>query len=99
MRVVILGSGATYGTIRECPTLEGFGRALVARRPAWRDAYPGLAGVVADLSSKQHPEHDRWNLRDVWVRVDYYAKLHPALGAANYGAQVSAGLHRAVRDV
>lgn len=99
MRVVILGSGATYGTIRECPTAEGFGRELTQRRPDWRETYPALCKAVDDLWPEKHPSRDDWNLADLWMRIDYYAKLSPALGASDYGGQASCELRKAVLDV
>ena len=53
VKIIILGSGATYGTLPRCPPTFGFGRALAdvfaQDRRNWRDEYPDLAQVVADL--------------------------------------------------
>lgn len=99
MRMIILGSGATHGTIRGCPTIDGFGRVLGDRRSDWRYVYPALARAVGDLRRENPSEADNWSLRDLWMRLDYYAKLHPALGTSGYGAQASCELHKAVLDV
>ncbi|GEM_PF-3076371 len=98
MKVVILGSGATAGTLPDCPTLSDFGEALATELPEWREVYTALARAVAD-SQGGATAADQWNLATVWTRVDYYAKLHRALGTCDYGPEASYDLHRAVLDV
>jgi len=99
MRVVIIGAGGTKGTVRDCPTVEGFGKALARRHPSWRKEYTVLAQAVADLWPEQHRASDDWSLQDLWERLDYYAKLHPALSRPGYGGQASRELRKVILDV
>lgn len=99
VKVVILGSGATAGTLCGCPTMPCFGRALARRRSNWREVYPVLARAVADSQGEKDSDKDMWDLSEVWTRLDYYAKLREALGTWDYGAEASCQLHRAVLDV
>lgn len=95
MKLLVLGSGATAGTLPECPVVAHFGSALAARRPDWRAVYPSLARVVQHLGIAD----DNWDLAKAWARVDYCSKLSAALGTADYGADASYELRKAALDV
>lgn len=98
-KLVILGSGATAGTIPDCPPAAGFGTALRSRRPDWQKAYPVLAQVVKQLSPERQPDPLEWNLSHVWTQIDYYSKLCSFLGKDDYGPAASSQICDAVLDV
>lgn len=100
MRLMILGAGSSIGTlgINACPGVKGFGRALARIHPNWRATFPRLAQVV-DETVGIVPGSDDWALDEVWTRLDYIAKLHPAHGPGPYPGDASLELHTAVAAV
>ena len=99
MKTVILGSGATFGTLPDGPTTDGFGCALGARMAAqgkdWQQEYRSLAKVVADV----RPEGPGWDLAEVWIRIDYFSKLPRLRDGGDYGPNASFDVHAAVLEV
>ena len=93
MKVVVLGTGATSGTLRTDGGVAGFIRRLTTVRPSWTCEYPLLARVVADCQE----EAEQLSLEHLWTRIDYYSKFRRILGS-EYGAPASIQLHKAVVD-
>lgn len=104
MKVFIIGSGATFGTLSSsCPTMQGFGTALHGRLAAQgkrlEDKYPELAKVVADLWPEQKDRGSAWHLAHVWTRIDYFSKFPALRCGGDYGARASFELRAALLEV
>jgi hypothetical protein len=92
VRVLVLGAGSSIATM-DFPGTCGFGRALKREWGSWRVDCPTLSAVVSQTTGSTT---DDWNLDDVWTRLDYLAKLAPALGVLPYGHMASVELHAAI---
>jgi hypothetical protein len=93
MRVIILGTGATIGTLRVKGGVEHFVDRLDAVNRVWRNHYPNLDRLIQDCCiSNKHTSLDT-----IWTRVDYYSKFRNILGS-EYGADASVELHKAVLE-
>lgn len=95
MRVLILGTGATIGTLLGVASAAelgvlGFTKRLSRVKPRWRDEYAALARVIADCGSE--------NLDQIWTHLDYTIKLQRSLGRNPYQPGTSGELHRALLD-
>ena len=101
MKVFILGSGATAGTLPSCPTTPGFGTALQGRLAPKRleGKYPELAKVVADLWPEQKAGGSAWDLAHAWTLIDYFSKFPSLRCGGDYGPQASFELHAALLEV
>ena len=95
MRVLILGTGSTIGTLGKATDAKELGvlsftKRLSRVRSRWRDEYPALARVIADCASE--------NLDQIWTHLDYTVKLQRSLGGNPYEPETSGELHRALLD-
>lgn len=95
MRVLILGTGSTIGTLWEVAYgaelgVYGFTKRLSRVKPRWREDYAALARVIADCGSE--------NLDQIWTHLDYATKLHRSLGGNPYDPRTSGELHRSLLD-
>jgi hypothetical protein len=103
MKTTIVGSGATFGTLPQCPTTPGFGSALLARFAArgedWQHKYLRLAEVVHDLWPEQRVLGSGWDLAHVWTRIDYFAKFPNLRRGGDYGPEASYQLRAAILEV
>jgi hypothetical protein len=93
MKVVILGTGSTIGTLERVALatelgVNGFTRRLSRVKPEWRNEYPSLARAVDDSGSE--------NLDQIWTRMDYAGKLQRSLKRPTYPPETSGQLHRAL---
>ena len=78
-KVIIVGSGATYGILKErAPLSVGFGKSIPRD---WCERYPYLFDLVSQLSSRFNDiTTESWALNKVWGYIDTWAKLQQALG-------------------
>jgi hypothetical protein len=104
MRLFLFGAGATIGTLG-LPGVKQFGPALERCAPSWwSDAkYSKLARFVAEMRGTPGDSSGDWYLDELWTRLDYVAKLFPALESLGAqrddGGEASQALHRAVAAV
>jgi len=92
MKAVILGTGATIGTLGGKGGVKGFEERLNEVRPSWQDDYRNLKKAI-DACKKSRDE--KINLDQVWTRIDYYSKFRKILNG-DYGSDASIELHKAV---
>jgi hypothetical protein len=102
-RLFLFGAGSTIGTSR-LPGVKQFGAAFTRRCPSWwTDAkYSELAPFVAEMLGTPGASARDWDLDVLWTRLDYVAKLFPALenlGLLHDGGKASKALHRAITAV
>jgi hypothetical protein len=95
MKVLILGTGSTIGTLWNVAHgaelgVYGFTKRLSRVKRRWRDDYAALARVVADCGSE--------NLDQIWTHLDYTIKFQRSLGGNPYVPGTSGELHRALLD-
>lgn len=93
MKAVILGTGATIGTLGLEAGVIGFVRRLEAVRSNWRTEYPSLAQAVNDCGGNPLDVA----LDRLWTRLDYYSKFKTILGSA-YPGEASTELRKALLD-
>ncbi len=81
-RVILLGAGASRGTLREqAPVAAEFGEYLNKRVPGWSKDYPYLAAVVRFLELRIPDTSEKsWGLDKVWGAIDNRVKLQHILG-------------------
>jgi hypothetical protein len=77
MKAIFLGAGSSCGTVG-APVAAHFGRALHAIDNDWRTTYSALAAIAQHLGLARRD--NEWGLEAVWSCMDYYAKLHRAIG-------------------
>lgn len=87
-RVIILGAGASYGTLEpEAPLAAGFGKYLIKKAPDWSHRYPYLAAAINFLGPRlQDTTLASWALDKVWGAIDNRVKLKCVLGLTLPGA-------------
>jgi hypothetical protein len=87
-RVIILGAGASYGTLEpEAPLAAGFGKYLIKKAPDWSHRYPYLAAAINFLGPRlQDTTLASWALDRVWGAIDNRVKLKCVLGLTLPGA-------------
>jgi hypothetical protein len=74
--VVLLGAGASRGTLEEAPVAAEFGRCLNRQVPDWDETYPYLAAVVGFLERRiPNTSKESWALDKVWGAIDNRVKL------------------------
>ena len=93
MKAIILGTGATIGTIGAEAGVVGFVRRLAAVRSNWRAEYPLLAEAIDDCGGDANDV----GLDQIWTRLDYYSKFSKIFGTV-YSGDVSTQLHKAILD-
>jgi len=93
MKVVVLGTGATSGTLQTDGGVDGFVKRLKAAQPNWEQDYKELARVVDDCEKK--PE--QLGLDRIWTRIDYYSKFKLIFGS-DYGSKAAIQIRKAVAD-
>lgn len=76
-RVIILGAGASYGTLAEkAPLARDFGEYLLRKHPDWSRSYPYLAAAISFLEPRlQDTTRRSWALDKVWSAIDNRVKL------------------------
>ena len=81
-RVIILGAGASKGTLGEqAPVSADFGKYLHCKETDWVKDYPYLAAAVKFLEPRfSNTRVESWALDKVWSAVDTKAKLRHILG-------------------
>src|SRR4051794_6238538 len=92
MRVVVLGAGATSGTLANVGGVEGFIRRLAAVKPNWKSEYAALCTACEDCESP-----DNASLDELWTRLDYRSKFRTILGA-DYGKDAAIQVRKAIAD-
>lgn len=87
-RVILIGSGATRGTLGEiAPVAKDFGKHLNKKVSDWREKYPYLAAVVRFLEPQIPDTTEKpWALDKVWSAIDNRVKLRYILGLSLPGA-------------
>lgn len=93
MKAILLGTGATIGTLGTNGGVDGFVKRLNTVRPNWKRDYPELARVIVDC--KEEPE--QLGLDWLWTRIDYCSKFRGILGS-DYGVNAAIQLRKAVLD-
>jgi hypothetical protein len=79
MRLLIVGAGASRGSIAKepsVPTAAEFGKALARINRDWQRAYQSLAKVV---TKHLGCSLDQFSLEELWTCVDWYAKFKHVL--------------------
>ena len=85
--VILLGAGATRGTLEEAPVAAKFGQYLNHQVPDWDITYPYLAAVVRFLGPRvPNTSKESWALDKVWGAIDNRVKLRCVLGLSLPGA-------------
>lgn len=76
-RVIILGAGASYGTVGEkAPLARDFGQYLMKKTPDWSKSYPYLAAAINFLEPRlQNTSLKSWALDKVWGAIENRVKL------------------------
>lgn len=100
MKVVVLGTGATSGTLRTDGGVDRFVKRLKVVKPGWREDYVDLARVVDDCKEEQERlglEQHSLRLDSIWTRIDYYSKFKLILGC-DYGSAAAIQIRQAVAD-
>lgn len=96
MRVVLVGAGASAGTVG-APVAREFGQHLPDN---WGDLFPALVQPVNDWANEPDADPaEGWPLDAVWTRIDNRAKLFRALGVEPYPVETSLDLRRAILNV
>jgi len=87
-RVIILGAGASYGTLGEkAPLARDFGQYLMKKTPHWSESYPYLAAAINFLEPRLRDTTTKsWALDKVWGAIDNRVKLKFVLGLTLPGA-------------
>lgn len=96
MKAVIVGTGATSGTLGAKGGVAEFPSRLNTVHRDWRARYPNLAKLVRD-SARPGEREDQLGLDRIWTRIDYYSKLRRILGS-DYGGDAAMELRQAVSD-
>jgi hypothetical protein len=90
-KAVVLGTGASSGTLDKLGGVAGFTTRLGEVRRDWRTHYPDLARVIDDCGGFG----DRLDI--VWTTIDYRSKFRAVLGP-DYGWQAAIQLRKAVLE-
>ena len=84
--VILLGAGASRGTLEEAPVAAKFGQCL-NQVPDWDKTYPYLAAAVRFLERRiPSTSKESWALDKVWGAIDNRVKLRCILGLSLPGA-------------
>jgi hypothetical protein len=93
MKIVLLGTGATIGTLGKSGGVEHFVKRLNEASKTWRRDYPDLNQLIKDCDV----DEGKIRLDQIWTRIDYYSKFKRIL-VSDYGANASIQLHKAVLE-
>lgn len=90
-RVIILGAGASRGTLGEAaPLAADFGKYLREKNSDWSKSYPYLAAAIKFLEPRiQDTTQQSWALDKVWGAIDNRVKLRFVLDLTLAGAPFS----------
>lgn len=92
MKVVILGAGATSGTLGKPAGAADFLACLRQGCPDWQTTFAVLQSIVEGVGARPDAPP---SIEDIWARADYYAKFRAILGS-EYGPGASNEIHKAV---
>jgi hypothetical protein len=86
--VIILGAGASYGTVgKKAPLARDFGQYLMKKTPDWSKSYPYLAAAINFLEPRlEDTTLKSWALDRVWGAIDNWVKLRFVLNLTLPGA-------------
>lgn len=97
MKVVIIGTGASIGTIGAEAGVAKFVRRLIeVRGLSWRSDFPNLALAIDDCKD-DYTDLLSLGLDNIWSRIDYYSKFRGILGV-EYGPETSLELYKAILE-
>jgi hypothetical protein len=86
VRVILVGAGASYGSLGpSAPLSATFGAQLTATSPAWEARWPFLAAAVDHLGSREAGiVRSSWALDRVWNGIDESLKLTPLMASSSF---------------
>jgi hypothetical protein len=99
MKAVILGTGATIGTLGKIGGVIGFEKRLTEIHPRWKRDYPDLERAIRDCKNNNEEKID---LDKLWTRIDYYSKFSNILKILDfdeYGPKASIDLRKAILNI